>query len=225
VIAHLDSTAFDIYLHDIHSVCVVSIIRLHSLNVLLNNTDLTRESDTTFGTRQVPSTNTHTPDNTVLALMWCVLELNLSIVGGSMPAMKPVLQKYAPKILASTHGQTDPESYYMNDSLSKPTKRSQRVTDPYNISRDRDSKSDTESERRIIVPGSEEITAVGGKSPDTGSGGVMGASYKKKSWSETITKTVEYGYEVDNEIASLPGHTSKQDEEAQMVRAKSPPRM
>jgi hypothetical protein len=141
-----------------------------------------------------------------------------------MPAMKPVLQKYAPKILASTHGQTDPESYYMNDSLSKPTKRSQRVTDPYNISRDRDSKSDTESERRIIVAGSEEITVVGSKSPDTSSGGVMGASYnKKKSWSETITKTVEYGYEVDN--ASLPGHSSRQDEEAQMVRAKSPPRM
>ena len=155
--------------------------------------------------------------------MWCVLELNLSTVGGSMPAMKPVMQKYCPKLLASTHGQTDPESYYMNDSLSKP-KRS-RVTDPYNISRDRDSKSDTESERRIIVAGSEEITVVGSKSPDTSSGGgVMGASYnKKKSWSETITKTVEYGYEVDN--ASLPGHSSRQDEEAQMVRAKSPPRM
>jgi len=162
--------------------------------------------------------------------MWCVLELNLSIVGGSMPAMKPVLQKYAPKILASTHGQTDPESYYMNDSLSKPTKRSQRVTDPYNISRDRDSKSDTESERRIIVAGSEEITVAGGKSSpsENGGGGIMGVSYnKKKSWSETITKTVEYGYEIDNEVASLPGHhhTSKHDEEAQMVRAKSPPRM
>jgi hypothetical protein len=145
--------------------------------------------------------------------MWCVLELNLSIVGGSMPAMKPVLQKYAPKILASTHGQTDPESYYMNDSLSKPTKRSQRVTD-----------------RRIIVAGSEEITVAGGKSSpsENGGGGIMGVSYnKKKSWSETITKTVEYGYEVDNEVASLPGHhhTSRHDEEAQMVRAKSPPRM
>jgi hypothetical protein len=170
--------------------------------------------------------------------MWCVLELNLSIVGGSMPAMKPVLQKYAPKLLASTHGQTDPESYYMNDSLSKPTKGRSRITDPYNISRDRDSKSDTESERRIIVASSQEVTgsgsdgdkaaeaAAGGGGGGGGRGGVMGASYnKKKSWNETITKTVEYGYEVDNEISSLPGHTSRQDEEAQMVRARSPPRM
>jgi len=153
--------------------------------------------------------------------MWCVLELNLSIVGGSMPAMKPVMQKYCPKLLASTHGQTDPESYYMNDSLSKP-KRS-RVTDPYNISRDRDSKSDSESERRIIAQSQEVIASGGvGKSPDASSG-VMGATYKKRS--ETITKTVEYGYEVDNEITTLPGHTSKHDEEAQMVRARTPPRM
>ena len=161
--------------------------------------------------------------------MWCVLELNLSIVGGSMPAMKPVLQKYAPKLLASTHGQTDPESYYMNDSLSKPTKGRSRITDPYNISRDRDSKSDSESERRIIAS-SQEITTAGDKASEAAAAGVMGASYnKKKSWSETITKTVEYGYEVDNEISSLPGgghhHTSKLDEEAQMVRARTPPRM
>jgi hypothetical protein len=153
--------------------------------------------------------------------MWCVLELNLSIVGGSMPAMKPVMQKYCPKLLASTHGQTDPESYYMNDSLSKP-KRS-RVTDPYNISRDRDSKSDTESERRIIAE-SQEVMADKAASE----AGVMGASYKKKSWSETITKTVEYGYErdhLDNEITSLPHTSSKHDEEAQMVRLGTPPRM
>jgi hypothetical protein len=164
---------------------------------------------------RIKSTNSNSIDNTVLALMWCVLELNLSIVGGSMPAMKPVMQKYFPKLLASTHGQTDPESYYMNDSLSKP-KRS-RVTDPYNISRDRDSKSDSESERRIIAE-SQEITS--GSKPSEG--GVMGATYKKRS--ETITKTVEYGYEVDNEINPMP-QTSKHDEEAQMVRARTPPRM
>ena len=69
--------------------------------------------------------------------MWCVLELNLSIVGGSMPAMKPVLQKYFPRLLASTQGASDSGNYYMDDTRSKP-KRS-RITDPYNISRDRDS--------------------------------------------------------------------------------------
>ena len=159
--------------------------------------------------------------------MWCVLELNLSIVGGSMPAMKPVLQKYFPRLLASTQGASDSGNYYMDDTRSKP-KRS-RITDPYNISRDRDSKSDSESERRIIAE-SEEITTAGDKASEAAAG-VMGASYNnKKSWSETITKTVEYGYEVDNEISSLPGggghhHTSKLDEEAQMVRARTPPRM
>ena len=80
--------------------------------------------------------------------MWCVLELNLSIVGGSMPAMKPVLQKYFPRLLASTQGASESGNYYMDDTRSKP-KRS-RITDPYNISRDRDSKSDSDSERRIV---------------------------------------------------------------------------
>jgi hypothetical protein len=146
--------------------------------------------------------------------MWCVLELNLSIVGGSMPAMKPVLQKYFPRLLAST-GHTDSNQYYLTDTRSKP-KRS-RVTDPYNIShisRDRDSKSDCESERAIVSQ------IVGGKSMKTGS--VIGASWPPAG--EHITKTVEYGYQVSgDDIISMP-QTSHQDEEAQMVRGPSPPR-
>jgi len=142
--------------------------------------------------------------------MWCVLELNLSIVGGSMPAMKPVLQKYFPRLLASTQGASDSGNYYMDDTRSKP-KRS-RITDPYNISRDRDSKSDSESERRIVNE------VVGGKSVETS--GVMGASWVP---GDHITKTVEYGYQVTGDEASLP-QTSLQDEEAQMVRGRSPPR-
>ncbi|GAB7334877.1 hypothetical protein MBLNU13_g06774t1 [Cladosporium sp. NU13] len=171
-------------------VCVVSIIRLQSLTVLLNSTDLT--------------------NNTVLALMWCVLELNLSIVGGSMPAMKPVLQKYFPRLLASTQGASDSGNYYMDDTRSKP-KRS-RITDPYNISRDRDSKSDSDSERRIVNQ------VVGGKSVE---GGVMGASW---TVGDHITKTVEYGYQVSGDEGTMP-QTTHQDEEAQMVRGRSPPRI
>jgi hypothetical protein len=144
--------------------------------------------------------------------MWCVLELNLSIVGGSMPAMKPVLQKYFPRLLASTQGATDSGNYYMDETRSKP-KRS-RITDPYNISRDRDSKSDSESERRIVN------SVVGGKSAESG---VMGASWT--TMGDHITKTVEYGYQVSgDDAASLP-QTSHQDEEAQMVRGRSPQRI
>jgi len=127
-----------------------------------------------------------------------------------MPAMKPVLQKYFPRLLASTQGHTDSGNYYMDDTRSKP-KRS-RITDPYNISRDRDSKSDSESERRIVNQ------VVGGKSAESG---VMGASWTA---GDHITKTVEYGYQVSGDDASLP-QTSHQDEEAQMVRGRSPPRI
>lgn len=34
--------------------------------------------------------------------MWCVLELNLSIVGGSIPALKPFAQRFFPKLLGTT---------------------------------------------------------------------------------------------------------------------------
>lgn len=128
-----------------------------------------------------------------------------------MPAMKPVLQKYFPRLLASTQGKSDGGQYYMDDTRSKP-KRS-RITDPYNISRDRDSKSDGESERGFV----NQIIAT--KSDDAG---VMGASWPKGG--EHITKTVEYGYQVSGDEISLP-QTSRQDEEAQMVRGRSPPRL
>lgn len=34
--------------------------------------------------------------------MWCVLELNLSVIGGSIPALKPFAQRFFPKLLGST---------------------------------------------------------------------------------------------------------------------------
>lgn len=34
--------------------------------------------------------------------MWCILELNLSIIGGSVPALKPFAQRFFPKLLGST---------------------------------------------------------------------------------------------------------------------------
>lgn len=155
-------------------------------------------------------------DNTVLALMWCILELNLSIIGGSMPAMKPVMQKYFPRLLASTHGQTDSNAYYLDDSRSKP-KRS-RMTDPYNgsmmLSRDVDNKSESDHSDRNIV-----AFDVSTKSD----GGVMGASLTKGG--EQITKTIEYGYEVSGDEANPLPSASHKDEEAQMVRGHTPPRL
>ncbi|KAM0385232.1 hypothetical protein HYE67_008019 [Fusarium culmorum] len=66
------------------SVCVISIIRLQSLSVLLHDPDLTY--------------------NTVMALMWCVLELNLSIIGGSMATIKPFLRIAIPRMFTTNYG-------------------------------------------------------------------------------------------------------------------------
>ncbi|KAJ1323682.1 alpha-methylacyl-CoA racemase [Microdochium nivale] len=64
-------------------VCVVSIIRLQTLDVLMNDADLTR--------------------NTTSALAWCIVELLLSIIGGSIPALKPFVRRFFPGILGSTN--------------------------------------------------------------------------------------------------------------------------
>ena len=78
----------------------------------------------------------------------------------------------------------------MDDTRSKP-KRS-RITDPYNISRDCDSKSDSDSERRIVNQ------VVGGKSLESG---VMSASW---TVGDHITKTVEYGSQVSGDEGTIP---------------------
>ncbi|KAG9253094.1 uncharacterized protein F5Z01DRAFT_174234 [Emericellopsis atlantica] len=67
-------------------VCVISGIRLQSLKVLLNDPDLTR--------------------NTVLALMWCVLELNLSVIGGCIPTIKPLLKEFFPRLLGTSRSRS-----------------------------------------------------------------------------------------------------------------------
>ncbi|OBT50989.1 hypothetical protein VE04_07937 [Pseudogymnoascus sp. 24MN13] len=63
-------------------VCIVSIIRLQSLYVLLKGTELTVD--------------------TVNALLWCVVELNISIIGGCAPTLRPFLQRYFPSLLGSS---------------------------------------------------------------------------------------------------------------------------
>ncbi|KAK0101938.1 hypothetical protein ONS95_001253 [Cadophora gregata] len=67
-------------------VCIVSIIRLLSIKTLLTSPDLTY--------------------STTPALMWCVIELNISIVGGNFPTIRPFLRKYVPALLGSSKGRT-----------------------------------------------------------------------------------------------------------------------
>ncbi|KAF3358585.1 hypothetical protein HYQ45_002755 [Verticillium longisporum] len=76
-------------------VCIISVIRLHSLYILLKETDLTM--------------------NTVTALMWCVLELNLSIFGGNIPAAKPLLQQIFPKLFGTSRRDTS-NAIYLHSS-------------------------------------------------------------------------------------------------------------
>lgn len=153
--------------------------------------------------------------------MWCVLELNLSIIGGSMPAMKPVLQKYFPRLLASTQGHTDSNAYYLEDSNSK-SKRSRN--DPYSVSQIGGQDSDNESDKRSIVHQGDRQSRgyhVSGKSDVEI--GVMGASLTKGP--DAITKTVEYGYEVTGDDNPNNLSAVRIDEEAQNVRGTSPPRI
>ncbi|KFY05489.1 hypothetical protein V492_08506 [Pseudogymnoascus sp. VKM F-4246] len=84
-------------------VCVISIIRLYSISVLLRSTDLTYD----------------TPP----ALMWCVVELNMSIVGGCIATFKPFLLKYFPRVLGTSH---NPAVLYDNNTgASRSRKRGQ----------------------------------------------------------------------------------------------------
>ncbi|KAL4925961.1 uncharacterized protein BDV17DRAFT_163177 [Aspergillus undulatus] len=63
---------------------VVSCIRLSSLYILQNTTDLTWA--------------------TTNALMWCVIEINLGIFGGCVTAMRPFVRRYFPRLLGlSSH--------------------------------------------------------------------------------------------------------------------------
>ena len=38
--------------------------------------------------------------------MWCVIELNISIIGGNFPTLRPFLRKYVPALLGTSKGRT-----------------------------------------------------------------------------------------------------------------------
>ncbi|KAJ5745086.1 hypothetical protein N7520_010268 [Penicillium odoratum] len=71
---------------------IVSSIRLATIYFLLKSTDLTW--------------------TTTKALMWCIIELNLGIFGGSVTAMRPFFRRYFPYLL----GLSSASGYYESDS-------------------------------------------------------------------------------------------------------------
>ncbi len=55
--------------------------------------------------------------------MWCVIELNMSIVGGCIATFKPFLRKYFPRVLGSSH---NPAMLYgSNTGASRSRRRGQ----------------------------------------------------------------------------------------------------
>ncbi|KAK8867636.1 hypothetical protein PGQ11_006214 [Apiospora arundinis] len=151
-------------------VCVVSIIRLQSLYFLLSDSDLTL--------------------NTVNALMWVILELNLSIIGGSIPALKPFAQRHCPILLGtsrsrSTNGLSNP---YYKHSNSKSQGGTGAKKSTANGTRD--------SGYPASDPYRSRATARGGNSLDHDDT-AMG-SEECIVMQDQITKTVQYGYAVEN---------------------------
>ncbi|KAK7955918.1 uncharacterized protein PG986_005140, partial [Apiospora aurea] len=146
-------------------VCVVSIIRLQSLYTLLSDADLTI--------------------NTVNALMWVILELNLSIIGGSIPALKPFAQRHCPILLgtsrnaSSAYGLSNP--YYKHSSNSGTGK-----------------KPSTNRTRDSGYPTSDHFRSRAAAEHDSSVPGVGTGSEEYIIMQDQITKTVQYGYAVEN---------------------------
>ncbi|GKZ17729.1 hypothetical protein AbraIFM66951_010865 [Aspergillus brasiliensis] len=91
------------------SVGIVSCIRLASLYVLMNSTDLTCKSLIPH-----PITAANRAGATTNALLWCTVELNLGITGGCMTAMRPFVRRYIPRLLGLSsyaYGQSGSRKY------------------------------------------------------------------------------------------------------------------
>lgn len=118
--------------------------------------------------------------------MWCVLELNLSIIGGSIPAAKPFVRKLFPRLLSSSYRSGSGANIYINSRRSQPRRRSEDEIDLTPgikskfsgklSSHARD--EDAESDDYIFTYAST-------------------ASMPTDGSPEHITKTVEYGYKVE----------------------------
>lgn len=80
--------------------CIVSIYRLHSISVIQADTDLSCMCSFIVVLESIMDSANRKSDVTTPGMMWCILEINLSIIGGSMPTLKPFLQRHAPRLLS-----------------------------------------------------------------------------------------------------------------------------
>lgn len=79
--------------------CIVSIYRLHSISVIQTDADLSCMFSFLAALDLITDIAECRPDVTTPGMMWCILEINLSIIGGSMPTLKPFLRRHAPRLL------------------------------------------------------------------------------------------------------------------------------
>lgn len=108
--------------------------------------------------------------------MWVILELNLSIIGGSIPALKPFAQRHCP-ILLGTSRNASTQGYYMQHSKPGTGKKStaNRTHDSSYPMSDH-FRSRTSASKGDDPTGSEECIVM----------------------RDQITKTVQYGYAVED---------------------------
>lgn len=116
--------------------------------------------------------------------MWCVLEINLSIIGGSIPAAKPFIQRIFPRLLGSYGGGSTQNNIYLY-SARAPASHSQAapgITSNYMGTITSAARyEDTGSEENIMVE----------KRQDPSFDGTEGQ----------ITKTVAFSYKVEEGLA------------------------
>ncbi|CCD43540.1 hypothetical protein ACHAPC_008055 [Botrytis cinerea] len=142
-------------------VCVVSIIRLKSLYVLLKGSDLTVD--------------------TVDALTWCVIELNLSIVGGCAPTLRPFMRKYFPRVLGSSGRMYGSDEARPGKGHSYPLK-----------SHDKSTPATKDSKSRLGIPGGNTVTG-----ENESEEFIIGQKDSLRDDLEFggIVRTVDFGYE------------------------------
>ncbi|THV45868.1 hypothetical protein BGAL_0442g00050 [Botrytis galanthina] len=119
--------------------------------------------------------------DTVDALLWCVIELNLSIVGGCAPTLRPFMRKYCPKVLGSSGRMYGSGDANHGKGHSYPLK-----------SHDKSSPATKDNKSRLGIPGGSTVTG-----ENESEEFIIGQKSNSRDDSEFggIVKTVDFGYE------------------------------
>lgn len=177
--------------------CIVSIYRLHSITAIQASTDLScmLSSNNYLNTIMATTDAGGKTDVTTPGMMWCILEINLSIIGGSMPTLKPFLQRHAPRLLSRSqskgvsshsneHNMPRSQSHFgrlEGDARSPAWKRTTGTTASCSMSRSCEGDSSLSPVQSSYT---DELPLQG-----------------------VIKKTINYGYELEEEASNLsPNH-------------------